>query len=453
MKKLFLCIVTDYKDKRESMRTPTLQYLYLQKPVTMILFICIISVLPWLGLSELNVPAASPDAVVAETMMKSGEWVLPVMPSGSVNYDHPMLHWLIVLFSYTQGYVSKLTLQLPGALAFIVMMVTSLIFYGRRIQFQEAFISTLFLITSFGMQNLSAASSGDLLFATFIFVAMTQLYHWEDEWELKGIPVEIAILLSCAILTKGLMGMILPMVTFTLYLLYMRKHSYATIAKSMFYMAVSSLFLPVLWYVAIWKEGGMDLLMDVLTIEFSSFWGLEGQHNFLYIIPLLAVGFMPWILFFFFSLFGVKKESIVYRGCSGVKLFSLISLIVMLLVYAIMPVKKASYLLPIYPFITIFLARYALYITEYRTLCTRLFAGVYSLLVLVGLMLLMFPIEWGFLPSMTFSLRTGILLGITWIMLFAVIYQMARKINIKILYATIALTFAVNMLLNANGLV
>lgn len=436
------------------MRTPTLQYLYLQKPVTMILFICIISVLPWLGLSELNAPATSPDAAVADTMLKTGEWVLPVMPSGSVNYDHPMLHGLIVLFSYAQGYVSKFTLQLPGALAFIVMIVTSLIFFGRRVQFQEAFISTLFLITSFGMQNLSAASSGDLLFATFIFVAMTQLYRWEEEWELKGIPVDIALLLSCAILTKGLMGMILPIATFTIYLLYTHKHSYLTIAKSMFYMAVSSLFLPVLWYVAIWKEGGMGLLQDVLAIEFSNFWGLEGdEHNFFYIIPLLAIGFMPWIFFFFFSLFGVKKESVAFKGCSGVKLFSLVSLVVMLLAYAIMPVKRASYLLPVYPFITIFLARYALYITEYRTLCTRLFAAVYSLLVLVGLMLWMFPVDWGFLPVMEFSMRTSILLVLTWLMLFAVIYQMSRKINIKILYATIALTFAVNMIVNASGLV
>ena len=67
------------------MRTPTLQYLYLQKPVTMIFFICVISVLPWLGLGELRIPATSPDTAVADAMMKSGEWVLPVMPFGSVN--------------------------------------------------------------------------------------------------------------------------------------------------------------------------------------------------------------------------------------------------------------------------------------------------------------------------------------------------------------------------------
>ena len=47
------------------MRTPTLQYLYLQKPITMIILICIISVLPWLGLSELGSTANSADAAVA----------------------------------------------------------------------------------------------------------------------------------------------------------------------------------------------------------------------------------------------------------------------------------------------------------------------------------------------------------------------------------------------------
>ena len=199
------------------MRTPTLQYLYLQKPITMIIFICLISVLPWLGLSELGSMANSSDAAVAKAMLESGEWVLPKMPTGEISYDHPMLHWLIVLFSSWQGYVSKFTLQLPGALAFIVMMTCTLIFFGRRVKFHEAFISTLFLITCAGMQNLSAASSGDLLFATFIFVALTQLYRWEENYELKGIPVEISALLSGAILTKGLMGMILPVVTFTIY--------------------------------------------------------------------------------------------------------------------------------------------------------------------------------------------------------------------------------------------
>lgn len=434
------------------MRTPTLQYLYLQKPITMIIFICLISVLPWLGLSELGSMANSSDAAVAKAMLESGEWVLPKMPTGEISYDHPMLHWLIVLFSSWQGYVSKFTLQLPGALAFIVMMTCTLIFFGRRVKFHEAFISTLFLITCAGMQNLSAASSGDLLFATFIFVALTQLYRWEENYELKGIPVEISALLSGAILTKGLMGMILPVVTFTIYLLVTRKHAVFFSLKAMFYVAISSLFLPALWYVSIWKQGGMDLLLDVMKDEFSYFWGLQSHtHNFFYIIPLLALGFFPWIVFFFFSLFGVKMEK-KKIDCTGVKLFSLISMIVLLIAYALMPVKRASYLLPVYPFITIFLAQYAIYITEYRMWCTRLFASFLATAVLIGLVLLFIPTPWSPLPVVPIDLRIGALIALTVIMLITVYYQLFKKINIKILYASIALTFAVNMLVNAIGM-
>lgn len=434
------------------MRTPTLQYLYLQKPITMIIFICIVSVLPWLGLSDLYTPIQTADTVTAEAMLKSGNWVLPTLPSGEICYDHPILPWLITIFSSFQGYISKLTLQLPGALAFIVMMACSLIFFGRRIKFHEAFISTLFLITCAGMQNLSAASSGDLLFAAFVFVALTQLYRWEEDYELKGIPVEISIILSLAILTKGLMGVIMPIVTFTVYLLIHKKQSYRVIFKSMIYMAVSSLFLPALWYVSIWKEGGSDVLLDIMRADFSDFFGLEAYtHSFFYIFPILAIGFFPWIVFFFFSLFGVKMEK-KKIACSGVKLFSLVAMIVLLLFYALMPVKKASYLLPVYPFITIFLAQYAIHITEYRTWCTRVFAVFSLAFVLFAVGLIYFPVDWIPIHFGVITWQIRLLLALTGIVWLITAYQLSKKNNIKILYATIALTYTVNMLINASGL-
>ena len=47
------------------MRTPTLQYLYLQKPVTMMVVICIISVLPWIGLGDFSTKGEPREAAVA----------------------------------------------------------------------------------------------------------------------------------------------------------------------------------------------------------------------------------------------------------------------------------------------------------------------------------------------------------------------------------------------------
>lgn len=431
------------------MRTPTLQYLYLQKPILMIVVICFISVLPWLDLPDLFQPDTSQTSNIAVTMLETGNWIMPTLPDGKVVYDHPMLYWLVSLGSMYQGYVSHLTVYLPGALAFIVIITCTLIFFGRRIKFHEAFIASLFLLTCLGLQNPLLINSGDLLFATFIILSLTQLYRWEETLELKKIPLRISLLLSAAILTKGLMGVILPLLAFGIYLLLLRKYDKITLFKSLLYIGVSSLFLPALWYIAVWKHGGTELFFEMLRSEFDYFWNTENgnAHNFFYIFPILGLGFMPWLVFLVFSLFGIKYRK-PESPLSGVKLFSLVVTITLLVAYAIIPVKKSSFLIPLYPFITIFIAEYALYVTEYRTLCTRVFAGFLATIVLIGLILPVLPPELNGGLTINFDLRTMMVFGFTSIMLAMVYYQLLKQINIKILYATIALTYSVNLLLN-----
>lgn len=63
-----------------------------------------------------------------------------------------------------------------------------------------------------------------------------------------------------------------------------------------------------------------------------------------------------------------------------------------------------------------------------------------------------FPQPWLPVPAIDINIRSGALIGLTCIMLATVYYQLFKKINIKILYASIALTFAVNMLVNAIGM-
>ncbi len=431
------------------MRTPTLQYLYLQKPILMIVVICFISVLPWLDLPDLFQPDTSQTSNIAVTMLETGNWIMPTLPDGKVVYDHPMLYWLVSLGSMYQGYVSHLTVYLPGALAFIVIITCTLIFFGRRIKFHEAFIASLFLLTCLGLQNPLLINSGDLLFATFIILSLTQLYRWEETLELKKIPLRISLLLSAAILTKGLMGVILPLLAFGIYLLLLRKYDKITLFKSLLYIGVSSLFLPALWYIAVWKHGGTELFFEMLRSEFDYFWNTENgnAHNFFYIFPILGLGFMPWLVFLVFSLFGIKYRK-PESPLSGVKLFSLVVTITLLVAYAIIPVKKSSFLIPLYPFITIFIAEYALYVTEYRTLCTRVFAGFLATIVLIGLILPVLPPELNGGLTINFDLRTMMVFSFTSIMLAMVYYQLLKQINIKILYATIALTYSVNLLLN-----
>lgn len=475
------------------MRTPTLQYLYLQKPITMVIVICIISVLPWIGLGDFSTKGEPREASVAISMLETGNWVLPQVYANEFAYKPPLAHWLMAAASLPQGYVSEFTSRLPSALAFIALIGFTLVFFGKRLRFQQAFIATLLLITCVEIHRAAMTTRVDMLLTTFIVIGLFQLYRWEDQMELKGLPIVIPALLGCAVLTKGPVGIILPLFVFGVYLLMLRKYSLLIIFKALLYTGISSLFLPLLWYVAAWKQGGDAFLNVVLAENFGRFFHLStpdinyslGHENGVwYNFMTLAAGFIPWTFFFFFSLFGMRLHKpeksfreILKDAWSRIqsmekeKLFSLVALVCILFFYSIPSSKRSVYLMPAYPFIAIFLAQYALYLTEYRTKVTRVFAAFLAsitavVMIAIGLTMagLIDPVHIaGQYTSRQSTLETvaqisGILshpgglticiLIIVLAVLITVYYQMFKKINIKILYATIALSFAVNLLID-----
>lgn len=475
------------------MRTPTLQYLYLQKPVTMVIIICIISVLPWIGLGDFSTKGEPREASVAISMLETGNWVLPQAYANEFAYKPPMAHWLMAAFSYPQGYVSEFTSRLPSTIAFICLMGLTLIFFGRRIKFQQAFIATLLLLTCIEIHRAAMTTRVDMLLTTFIVIGLYQLFRWEDQLELKGLPVMIPILLGCAVLTKGPVGIILPLFVFGVYLLMLRKYSYLTIFKALLYTGIASTFLPLLWYIAAWKQGGDDFLNVVLAENFGRFFSVDNpninydlghENGVWYNFMTLAAGFVPWTIFFFFSLFGLKWQTkdvsfkqILKDAWSNIlsmekeKLFSLVALVCIIFFYCIPSSKRSVYLMPAYPFIAIFLAQYAIYITEYRTKVTRIFAAFLASVTTVVLIAIVLSMA-GLINPLTiasqytdrlstlasveavsnmFSSVDGLTVCIIIIVLLAlitVLYQMSKKINIKILYATIALTFTINLLID-----
>lgn len=460
----------------------------------MIIVICIISVLPWIGLGDFSTKGEPREAAVAVSMLESGNWVLPQVYANEFAYKPPMAHWLMAAFSYPGGQVTEFTSRLPSALAFIVLMGFVLVFFGKRIvKFQEAFIATLLLITCVEMHRAAMTTRVDMVLTMFMLLGLFQLYRWEDKLELKGLPFFIPVLFGCAILTKGPVGIILPLFVFGVYLIMLRKYNWLTIFKALLYAGVSSLFLPLLWYVAAWKQGGDEFLNVVLAENFGRFFHLPtpainydlGHENGVwYNFVTLAAGFIPWTIFFFFTLFGLKLHRPGHSlrrilsdartrilGMDKVRLFSLVALVCILFFYSIPSSKRSVYLMPAYPFIALFLAQYAIYITEYRTKVTRVFAAFLASVVVV-VWIASFLTMAGWIDPMamvgnyttrpstlqtvgmvTAVLRTPdfltvALMLVLLIALLTLCYQLFKKINIKILYATIALTFCVNLLID-----
>lgn len=462
------------------MRTSSLQDLYLQRPITLTILICMLSVLPWIGMCDFATKGESHEAAVAISMLETGNYILPDSNAWELAYRPPMAYWLMTAFSLPQGYVSEFSSRLPSALAFIVMIAFVLSFFGKRVdKFQIAFITTFILITCIEMHRAAMTTHVDMLLASFMVIGLIQLFRWEEIQELKGLPVAIPILLGCAVLTKGPVGLILPLFVFLVYLLILKKYKALTIIKALVYISISSIFLPLLWYIAAWKQGGDNFLNVVFAGDAR--YPIGAWYNF---VSLLA-GFVPWTFLAFFSLFGIKlckpdkslkqilKDTWTgIRSMEKVRLFSLVALVCIILYYSIFSGRPGIYLIPAYPFIALFLAQYMLYLTEYRTKVIRVFSAFLASIttvVLIAIILTMAGIinlnaiteQYTTNPSVLSAmeaissrltspgiLTVGIVL-IVFISLGIVYYQMFRKINIKILYATIGLMFCINLLIDA----
>ncbi|OAV70540.1 4-amino-4-deoxy-L-arabinose transferase [Bacteroidales bacterium Barb6] len=475
------------------MRTSFLQDLYLQRPVTLTILICIVSVLPWIGMGDFATKGEPREAAVAISMLETGNVVLPASYADEFAYKPPMAHWLMAAFSCPQGYVNEFTARLPSALAFIFLIGYVLVFFGKRIgKFQEVFVAGFLLITCIEIHRAGMTARVDMLLTLFTVLGLFQLYRWEELQELKGLPVTIPVLLGCAVLTKGPVGIVLPVFVFGLYLLMLHKYRLTVVVKAMLYAGISSLFLPFLWYFAAWQQGGEDFLNVVAAENFGRFfhintlaidYSLGHENGVWYNFATLAAGFIPWSILIVFSLFGMKihKPSTSFkeilknawaRICSmeKIRLFSLVALVGILFFYSIPSSKRSVYLMPAYPFIALFLAQYILYITEYRARATRVFAGFIALLAItvsIALLSVMTGIidpvaalqslhitnnstlhtvqavsEMLASPDCTTILIICLLL----LSIGIVCYQIFRKINIKILYATIALLFCINLL-------
>jgi len=474
------------------MRTSALQYLYLQKPISTVVLLCLIAVLPWTATDRFSTKGEPREAAVAVSMLKTGDWTLPKVYADEFAYKPPMMHWMVAVFSLPQGKVTEFTSRLPSALAYTVMLAFVLMFFGRRVRFQEAFIATLLLLTCVEIHRAGLTARVDMLLTTFTVTGLIALYRWEDKFEMKGLPVVIPILLGGAVLTKGPVGLVVPLFVFGVYLLMLRKYSLFKIIKSLIYVLISSALVPSIWYIEAWQRGGTDFLNLALAENFGRFFHLDtpnisyelghengAWYNFL----TLAAGFVPWTLLLLISLFGHKLRR--PRGRAGewlsscwqgivsmdkVRLFSLVAAICILFFYCLPSSKRSVYLMPAYPFIALFIAQYVLNFIDRHSRVMRVFACVMAVAAtvvvvpaalhvagVIDLYALVAPYfdratTLATIRAVALSLSpsfvTVVILAFVVAMLVTICYQILRRNNIKMLYSAIFLMYALNMLID-----
>lgn len=473
-----------------------LQTLYLQKPLLLILLIAALSTLPWIGLGDFYTKGEPREAALAVSMIEKGEWVIPSNYADEFAYKPPLNHWLIAGFSLalTKGEVTPFTSRLPSALAFIAMIGICFMFFARRRPILEAFVSCLILITCFEIHRAAMTTRVDMVLTFFLVAGLIQMYTWYEKKRITQL-ISVWLLLSMATLTKGPVGVLLPCMIFGVYFLLQKENFFKATLKCVI-AGLPAFIIPLIWYYAAYEIKG-ELFFDRVFYEnFGRFLhmqaadvnaGYELGHEgpFWVYFAYLVSGFLPWTILLIISLFFLKyskpngsvKQILTnafnkIMAMDKVLLFSFIVIIISLVFYSIPVSKRSVYIMLIYPFIAIFIARFFIYLTEMKPAAIRISTSILLTISIVALLIVALAytgiidveaIAGKFAKREKTLLDIKIfsdmfqnpgwlgLLGIT-VLLWAVvnsIYLLRKKINVKILMAGFGLMLAINIFMDS----
>lgn len=301
------------------------------------------------------------EALVAVEMLRTGNWILPIDLSGDMAYKPPMFHWLIALFSLPAGHVTELTARLPSVVALTALFLISIRFFGQRSR-NIGVLAAMLSLTTFEMFRAGTVCRVDMVLVFFITAAIMALYKsLQNSGNSKVWYIMSIAAMSCGTLTKGPVGIILPLGIYWLFALTRGVNFWRTTLITIG-LAIGSLILPAVWYYAAWEQGGNRFLTLALEENFGRFMGTMSYEShvkpFWYNITSLLLGTLPWGIVFIASLCvgkfwqkldfsGIWKR---FRGLDPLTQLSLIAAVAIFVFYSIPKSKRSVYLLPMYPY-------------------------------------------------------------------------------------------------------
>ena len=369
-------------------------------------FIALLSVLvlvPFLGETIFYSKGEPREAIVAYTMLESGNWILPTNYGVEIAYKPPFLYWTIAVISSVLGGVTEFSARMPSALAFLAMQLVFFSFVAKRKDVKTAFLTSILLLSSFEVHRAAVACRLDMLQVSLIVISLCLLFRW-DEKNCKGIPWLAVLLMACATLTKGPVGSIFPCLGIGVYQL-LRRRSFGKTFFSLLGIGLLSLIPLGIWFWAAYQQGGeafVNLMLEENTGRFFRKMSYASHENPLWYNFLTIIwGWVPWTLVLLISLFGLKWKKIrllpegasvgerlkkawcKFRSQSPLQLFAWVVILTIFIFYCIPKSKRSVYLLPIYPFMGMLLAEYLLALVQRGAKVFRISAWIFVALAML----------------------------------------------------------------------
>jgi len=307
-----------------------------------------------LGGAALFEPDEVRNAEKAREILLLNDWVTPHENFVPV-LDKPMFFYWLVAISFKLFGVSEWSARLPSALAALGCLLLVFCFADKHWGRWVALWSTLILATSvefFLLARLVIIEMSLTLFISLTLCAFYSAAHTENERTRKLQCLVMYLALSAGILSKGLVGLIIPGMVCSLYLLLTRKWS----ALSKLYLlpgAAGCLALVVPWY--LWAESRNpgylryyfwdEHFIRYLTDEFKR------SKDWYYFSGVLALGFAPWTALLPFA------AHRLWRNLDDGNLFLGLWVVLPMVFFSASKSQLPHYILPIFPALAVLTGR------------------------------------------------------------------------------------------------
>ncbi|QIU93790.1 ArnT family glycosyltransferase [Bacteroides faecium] len=453
------------------------------KAFWLLLVICVVTILPFLGLSEYHTKGEPRESIVSYSMLENDNWILPRNNGGEIPYKPPFFHWTIAAVSLLNGgQVTEMTSRMPSAIALIAMTLFGFLFFAKRKGVELALLAAFITLTNFELHRAGANCRVDMVLTALTVCALYCFYKWYEKG-LKGIPWLAILLMSLGTLTKGPVGTIIPCLVTGIFLL-LRGVNFFRAFLLLSAWALLSLILPICWYIAAYQQGGEEFLALVMEENFGRMTNTMSYDSCVnpwhYNFVTLFAGYVPWILLGVLSLFSLtyrkfaiqptawwKRFTSWIKNMDPVDLFSFTSIVIIFVFYCIPQSKRSVYLMPIYPFIAYFLAKYLFYLVKKQSKVIKVYGSILAVISLL-LFITFIVVKCGLIPETIFHGRhaqnninflraiqniSGIgslvliaiptILGICWWF-----YQRKHALSNRFLYAIVVLTMGLYLALD-----
>ena len=345
-------------------------------------------------------------AMVGREMLLRGDWITPHLNGDRYLNKPPLLYWLIALSTSIFGateFAARLPLALAGWIGIIIVWQWTRELWGIR----ASRIAALMLSVSLGWFIFTHQLLIDILLSTLILAS--SYFLWQLRWKPKSCTYfySLYVSLSLCILTKGLIGIVLPLLNcLVLSIIKQDEKIWRQIKLGRGIIVILAIVAP--WFIAVDTANPGFLSYFIVNEHIKRFFDFRFPPDY-EVSKISALGFvfisvvwcLPWSLFLPQIIFSTRqywKRIKSKRRQDGILLIAIASL-TPIIFFLPLSSRLIYYSLPAIPFYIILCAGW--YSRTYLYSSPTSFSILGSIFIVIGLHLLSTML---FLPDLVNSL-------------------------------------------------